>query len=391
MSAFLIKSAGRAFSGAGKLFPPLLLILTVAGCADKSMDRDILLTFERHSYELHSPQEIKDILRSGTDGLKRLDRHLEIVKKRLPYKAMPGGGPSAGLLLGGHNGAVYVMKVFRGSAASAAGLMDGDRVMEVDGVKAGIGELAGRIRNASGFAIKVARRSKGGAAVVNAAVKKDRFTFPIIFGLYDPFTRTAFVRISLFFEGSERVILPGLEALAAAGAETMVLDLRDTAGGMPDSAAAVLNYFAPKAGPVFEIRSRHQGYCRLYMAPGRGKLASLKTAVLVNSGTGKAAEVFAAALKDLNGARIIGAATRGDVSIQKTFKVGRDNKGLKLTIARLFPPSGRDLEGNGQVPDVKVALSPEQAGDIRLAWSTSDETVFLKDPIIRKTLEILGE
>ena len=100
-------------------------------------------------------------------------------------------------------------------------------------------------------------------------------------------------------------------------------------------------------------------------------------------------EVFAAALRELSGAVVIGGLTKGEVSLTRTFRLGRSRKGLTLTVARLFPPSGADLEENGLEPGLKIALSPGREAELKAAWASSGETVLLADPVYKKALEAL--
>ncbi len=367
------------------------MFLTITACADRSLDADIVNIFGRHSYEEYSPQKITDALKSrGAAGLTVLDRHAEVVGPATKFRALPGA-VSSGLLLGGRGGGVYVFKVFRKSSGAAAGLKDGDRILEINGVPAAAGDVARSLADRAEFTIKAERRTRGGASVITASVKKEYFSFPVVFGFYEPATKTAFVRIGMFFEGSGGVVASGLDALSRMGAKKVIFDLRDNGGGVPGEAAGLLKEFAPKAGPLLEVRSRHKGYSRLFEAPGRGKYASLKAAVLVNSGTARAAEAFASALSELAGASIVGEATRGDVSLLKTFNLGRSKKGLKLTVARLFPPSGADLEGKGVRPDVDPGLTTEQIEKTRSAWAASGETALLGDAAYAKAIEVLNK
>ena len=373
-----------------KIFLPVLFFLGAAACADRSLDRDIVKVFGRHSYQEHAPQKITELLRSGgAAGLKLLDRHAEVVAARKELGELPDtAGVSAGLLAAEAGGGVYAAKVFRGSPAEAAGLRDGDRILEIDGMKAVPAALSERLRGRV-FKLKVERRILKGPVVMIADVKREHFSFPAIFGLYMPGSRTAFVKIGMFYQGSGASITSGLEALSRLGAKKVIFDLRDCAGGAPDETAGLLAAFAPKAGPLLEIKSRHKGYSRLFEAPGRGRFAGLKVAVLVNSGTAMTAEVFAAALRDLSGAAVIGGLTKGEVSLTRTFRLGRSRKGLTLTVARLFPPSGADLEENGLEPGLKIVLSPAREAELKAAWAASSETALLTDPVYKKAQEIL--
>ncbi len=188
----------------------------------------------------------------------------------------------------------------------------------------------------------------------------------------------------MFSAGSSSAVITGLDALSGLGAKKVIFDLRDSAGGVPDEAAALLKTLTARAGPVLEIKSRHKGYRRLFEAQGGGAFAALRSVVLVNSGTAMAAEVFAQALRELRGAQVIGETTRGGVSLQKTFRLGAGGKGLRLTVARMFPPSGTALEGKGVEPDFKVELAGARAEELRRAWISASETALMIDPVYAK-------
>lgn len=374
-----------------KIILPVFLFLTSAACADRSLDADIVNVFGRHSYEAHSPQKIADVLRSrGPAGLAALDRHAEVVAAAKRIGGLPGA-VSSGLLLGRRDGGLYVFKVFKGSPGAAAGLKDGDRILEVNGVPAAAADIHGQIAGHAEFRLKAERLERKGPVTIPASVKKEYFSFPVVFGFYEPASKTAFVRLGMFFEGSAGVAAAGLDALARLGAKKVIFDLRDNAGGVPAEAAGLLKEFAPGAGPVLEVRSRHEGYRQFFEAPGRGRFASLKAAVLVNSGTARTAEVFASALSELAGAAVVGEPTRGDLSLSKTFALGRSKKGLKLTVARLFPPSGADLEEKGVRPDFNPGLTPGEIERTRSEWAASGETALLGDAAYDKALEVLNK
>jgi len=374
-----------------KVFLPVIFLFAAA-CADKDLTPDIINVFQTHSCEEYSPQKIRELLRSkGADGLKLLDRHAEVVTARKKIKELPGAaGVSSGLLLSERSGAFYLIKVFRGSPGMAAGLLDGDRVLEVDGAAATADAVLGLGRATEGFRLKVERRTPKGSGVIVADIKKKIFYSPPIFGFYDPATATAFVRIRTFSAGSGATVIAGLDALSGLGAKKVIFDLRDSAGGVPDEAAGLLEALAAKAGPVLEIKSRHKGYSRLFEAQGKGRFAALQAVVLVNSGTAMAAEVFAQALRELRNAQVVGEPTRGGVSLQKTFRLGAGRKGLRLTVAKIFPPSGIALEEKGVEPDIRVELAGARTEELRSAWASARETALMSDPVYEKARGFLS-
>ncbi|MDO8803170.1 MAG: S41 family peptidase [Elusimicrobiota bacterium] len=356
----------------------------LAACAYKLPEAEVLKIFARHSFKEHSPEKLSALLRgSGLAGLKLEDKYSEVVlSKRRVKKSPVKPAPSAGMLVGAKGGAYYLLRVFKGSPAEAAGLKDGDKLLAVNSSAPGSEEFFKALSGSQEFRIKAARRTKAGVSEFEAEVKAGEFSLPLVFGLYEPETSAAFVRIGLFFEDSAAIAAAGLGGLRRSGAKSVILDLRGNKGGSPEEAAALLKLFASKPGPVLAITSRHTGYTQVFAAEARGKLAGTRVAVLVDPATSMTGEVFAASLKEIAGAAVIGGKTAGSVSIQRTFALG-EGRGLRLTVARLAPPSGSDLEGAGLAPDSPVDPAT------RNAWSSSPADALLKDPAYLRALEIL--
>lgn len=368
-----------------------LLFLAAAACSDKKLYPDAEKAFERHSYLEYRPGEVRKVLdEKGFAGLTALDPEAALLTGRPGFRQLPAREEaSSGLLFSGRGGQLRVIKVFRDSPAASAGLKDGDRVLELDGAKASPEEAADRVPGSSGYAVLAAR--PGVRDELRAQVAREKFLLPLVFGFYDPATRTAFVKIGMFMQGSASAAVAGLEGLSALGARKLVLDLRGNGGGMPEEAAALLAEFSPKAGPLFAIKSRHPGYNRVFEAKGRGKFSSLDTVALTDGDTLMAAEVFAQALREFSGARLAGGRTGGRVSLRRTFRLGGGKKGLALTVARLFPPSGLDLHAKGAQPDIDAGLPREEEKEVRAAWDSALETVLLFDKAYALAVQTLNK
>ncbi|MBI5745042.1 MAG: hypothetical protein HY952_10900 [Elusimicrobia bacterium] len=376
-----------------KPFLPLLLLLGVAACSDKSLYPDAIKAFEKHSYLEYPAGQVRGVLEAkGFAGLAALDRHAAMVRSKRVVRQLPSRqAVSSGLLFANRRGGVYLAKVFQNSTAAAAGLKDGDKVLKIDGVAATPKEVAVRSDDSFGFVLETERPGVRGLSRATVQVAREQFVTPLIFGFYDPVAAVGYVKIGMFVQGSSATVLAGVEALTSLGAKKIVFDLRGNGGGMPEEAAGLLGAFAPKAGAVLELKSRHPGYCRTFQARGRGKYADVKTAVLTDGSTFMAAEIFAQSLKELAGARLVGGPTGGKVSLLRTFRLGRGAQGLELTVARMFPPSGLDLEEKGAIPDVDVKLTPEREKDMNEAWDDSVEAVLLVDKAYAAALETLSK
>lgn len=366
---------------------PVLLLAALAACSYKPPEDLVLKIFEKHSFIEQDPAKIKALLKErGPAGLKQLDIYAEVVNAPRTVKQAAKPPVSPGLLIGPSGDGFRVLRAFNDGPAAEAGLKDGDKLAAADGALPGTPAFLEALSKKE-FALKVSRHAKEGVSELEAKVAAAPFGFPVIFGFYEPETRTAVIKVRLFLGDAAPMLAAGLAGMEKYGAKNVLFDLRGNKGGNPADAAAILDLVAEKAGPVFALTSRHKGYSTVFEAKGRGRFAGLRPAVLVDGETAMAGEVFAASLKELRGAKVIGARTAGAVWLQNTFRL-TNGRGLKLTIAELTPPSGADLEGKGVTPDEVVALSGEQAAGVKAAWAAASPLVLLEDPAYAKALEL---
>lgn len=86
-------------------------------------------------------------------------------------------------------------------------------------------------------------------------------------------------------------------------------------------------------------------------------LAGIKTAVLVDDNTASASEIVAGALQDYHAATLVGQKTFGKGTVQKVIDL-EGGTILKVTVARWYTPSGKNITKAGITPDVSVKITP---------------------------------
>src|SRR5207302_1152257 len=146
-------------------------------------------------------------------------------------------------------------------------------------------------------------------------------------------------------------------------------DLRGNAGGLVEVAIETARRFLP-SGVIVSTQNHDPRHNTVYQASNPGALA-LPLVVLVDGDTASAAEVLAGALKDNKRARLVGQATYGKGCSQGLLKLPAASGGVptgavRITVARLFSPSGAPYTGRGVVPHV---VAPR-----RLMRDSLDET-----------------
>lgn len=140
----------------------------------------------------------------------------------------------------------------------------------------------------------------------------------------------------------------------------MVLDLRNNPGGLLTSAIEISDAFLGHGGPndkkelIVYTQGRLPG--SKFTALSTNKHDILNNApmvVLINTGSASASEIVAGALKDNKRAIILGTRSFGKGTVQTVLPLD-DQRGIKLTTAMYFTPSGTSIQAKGITPDITV-------------------------------------
>lgn len=138
----------------------------------------------------------------------------------------------------------------------------------------------------------------------------------------------------------------------------LVLDLRNNPGGLLDSAIQVSDAFLDKdkkGNPemIVYTQGRLPGSRFTAMANPGDILNHAPIVVLINNGSASASEIVAGALKDNKRALILGTRSFGKGSVQTVLPLD-SKRGIKLTTALYYTPSGTSIQAKGITPDIVV-------------------------------------
>ena len=140
----------------------------------------------------------------------------------------------------------------------------------------------------------------------------------------------------------------------------LVLDLRNNPGGLLDSAVQISDAFLDtstsaqgKQELIVYTEGRLPGSKFTAVATPGDVLENAPLVVLINNGSASASEIVAGALKDNKRAIIVGTRSFGKGSVQTVLPL--DNKrGIKLTTALYYTPSGTSIQAQGITPDIAI-------------------------------------
>lgn len=240
---------------------------------------------------------------------------------------------------------VVVIAPLPGSPAERAGLMTGDRIVEVQG------------NSTKGWTLEDVSSVFRGKTGETVALKVDRpgNLQPLPFRL----TRRAihlsavrrasllangvgYVDVKAFSDSTTRELVRAIDSLSRAGMHSLILDLRANPGGLLSQGVDVADLFLNTKQRIVSLRGRIPQSNADFDDRGAQKWPDLPVVVLVDGRSASASEIVAGALQDHDRGVVIGRPTYGKGSAQSLYQLGNQG-GLKLTTARWFTPSGRSI------------------------------------------------
>jgi carboxyl-terminal processing protease len=138
------------------------------------------------------------------------------------------------------------------------------------------------------------------------------------------------------------------------GIKGLILDLRFNGGGSLREALDLAGIFIDQG--VFGAYKSNSPKSMIAKDPNRGSIYDGPMIVLTNQASASASEILAGILQDYNRAVIVGAKTFGKGVAQTVAPIDTltylPKDFAKMTVFRIFRPSGRALQTRGVVPDV---------------------------------------
>jgi carboxyl-terminal processing protease len=253
---------------------------------------------------------------------------------------------------------LYVIAPMKGSAADQAGLKAGDIIEYIDNKATrdiSLYDAKQALNGATGSEVKV-RVLRANSSPLTLSVKRGAAHAAAAEGRMEA-GRTGILRINSFADGDSTEIKNRLQDLVKQGAQKIVIDMRDTAGGSLAEAVTVANLFI-KDGVLAQTIGREGKALKTFTADPKATLFAGPVVGLIDNGTAGAAEVVASALTERNRGQIVGEKSFGAGTEQQLFTL-RGGDGLLLTTVKWASSNGKTFLGedrahSGVTPSVEV-------------------------------------
>ncbi len=304
-------------------------------------------------------------IRAEAAALEFVNGSLDSLDKYSAYvPSATAAGPSAGLeehivgvgveLKTDDNGA-KIVGVIDGGPAAQARLQRGDVIVGINGRSMqglSLNEVADQIAGPSGTSVRLRVRRGSQEDEVTLARRSVYVSSVTGTQMIDPQNKVGYIRLKQFSESSADDLDKALWQLYREGMQTLVFDLRGNPGGLLTQAIAVSNRFVA-CGNIVATKGRNAEDNSLEKAT-YDRTWKVPLVVLVDENSASASEIFAAAIQDNQRGVIVGRRSYGKGTVQTHFPLRSVGGDLKLTTAKFYSPSGREMAGAGVTPDVPV-------------------------------------
>jgi carboxyl-terminal processing protease len=287
------------------------------------------------------------------------------------FSQIEGNFVGLGIELKADQQSLLIVNVIPGGPAEEAGVRQGERIVEVNGISTAsitTDEAAELLKGPEGSAVQLSLRDDRGFSRGVRLVRR-RVEVPSVEGakILDGGEGIAYLRLASFQKTTSRDFDAVLWKLHRQGMRALIVDVRGNPGGLLTAAVEVADKFI-NAGTIVSTRGRNSHEDFDYRAHSIGTWG-VPLIVLIDRDTASASEIFAGAVRDNRRGTVVGQRSYGKGSVQGIFSLNTAKAGVRLTTAKFYSPNGQPISHRGVNPDVVVrtARKPLAEGAAPLA------------------------
>jgi carboxyl-terminal processing protease len=286
---------------------------------------------------------------------------------------------------------IVIIAPLDGSPAQRAGIRPGDIILAINGESTegmAVEEVGSRIRGPGGTSVTLLIQHAGEAEPVEITVERARIEVPAVtWRMLEG--EIAIVRLSGFTSNSADEMEQALREVQQAGANGIILDLRNNGGGLLNQLLAIASEFLEPGTTVLLERDR-RGNEEPETTTGDGVARDIPLVVLVNENSASSAEILAGALRDAGRAKLVGVATFGTGTVLNSFGL-EGGAQLLLGTREWLTPNGDSIRGEGVQPDEVVELAADviPVGPVEAEELSAEELLTGADTQLGRAYELL--
>ena len=262
-------------------------------------------------------------------------------------EAMRGNFEGIGIQFNIVDDTLFVIQTTLNGPSEKAGIMAGDRIITVNdtaiaGVKMDRGDIMKRLRGPKGSSVKLEVVRRGLSTPILFNLIRDKINTYSVDAAYMVDKKVGYIHINSFAATTHQEFVTKLDSLKKRGMKNLILDLQGNGGGFLQAAVDIANEFLERGQLVVYTEGRVFPRYE-YLAEGGGRFIDGKVAVIVDETSASASEILAGAIQDWDRGVVVGRRSFGKGLVQRAFTLP-DGAMIRLTIARYYTPSGRNIQ-----------------------------------------------
>ena len=316
----------------------------------KNLDIFTSLYKELNTYYVDETDPGK-LMKKGIDAmLKSLDPYTtyipesEIEDFRFMTTGQYGG---IGAIITKRGDYVFISEPYEGFPAQKAGLMAGDKILEINGVSAKgktTEEVSKVLKGQPNTSVNLLMERKNKDKPFEVSFDREKVTVKSV--PYSGFVADGigYIKLRSFTRDCSKDIKKALTNLKKEQElQGLILDLRSNPGGLLNESVNIANIFVQRGEEVVSTKGKIKEWEKVYKAVNKAEDTQTPLVVLINQGSASASEIVSGVMQDLDRAVIIGNKSFGKGLVQQSRKLSYNTQ-LKVTIAKYYIPSGRCIQ-----------------------------------------------
>lgn len=262
---------------------------------------------------------------------------------------------------GDGSGYLKITKIYKNSSAESNGIKVNDMITEINGksllsmnTETALKRISGEVGTTLNLRL-VSNGEEYSVTLIRQQIDVESVTYKMLEG------SIGYIKITSFNAKTPEQFSAALNSLNTSGAKAFIFDVRHNSGGLMSAARPMLNRLIPAAAVA--TAEYTNGVRKTLIETDSEESVTLPVIVLVDNGTASAAEVFAVALRDEQGAQLVGTQTAGRAALQSTYEFS-DGSALVLTTANIIPSRSERFDGVGLKPDYIIELPTDTPFEI---------------------------
>lgn len=268
---------------------------------------------------------------------------------------------------------VYISEPYEGFPAHKAGLLAGDKIMEINSqtVKS-LDEEQVRVllQGQPGTTLTLKIEREGENAPLTKSFQREVVTIDNIpyYGMLDE--HTGYIKLTSFTQHAGREVRDAFRKLQGDhDLQHIVVDLRGNGGGLLHEAVNISNLFVEKNELIVSTKGRISDRNTTHKTLNEALDLNIPLVILVDRQSASASEIVAGAIQDFDRGVVMGRRTFGKGLVQNVVPLSYNTQ-LKVTIAKYYIPSGRCIQAIDYAhkhEDGSVAMIPDS---LKTAFTT---------------------